>query len=165
MRTGDGGRRVSEPGKRLIRNSEGLRLTAYLCSSRKPTIGYGHTGPDVTHKDVGKLTITLDKAEQLLDNDIKWAESYVSKIRNDFNQNQFDALVSFVFNNGSCGSGLLAALKARDWERAGKLWMKYIHADAGPKCMGRCGRVGCTVPYAPGLIARRKEEWELFTRK
>ena len=63
------------------------------------TIGYGHTGEDVS----GTLFITKEQAEALFKLDLKRNEDYVndpSYVPLKLTQNQFDALVSFSFNNG-----------------------------------------------------------------
>lgn len=91
--------RVSQSGLNLIKKYEGLRLKSYKCdpSEELYTIGYGHYG-------VGpNLTITEYQAEQYLIEDLKKAEAQVNKYQNiyHFNQNQFDALVSFAYNIGS----------------------------------------------------------------
>ena len=49
----------------LIKHFEGCRLTAYLCPAGIPTIGWGHTGKDVTLAHVGlKTTITQAEADE-----------------------------------------------------------------------------------------------------
>jgi lysozyme len=85
----------------IIKEFEGLRLVAYLCPRGIPTIGYGHT-KTVTHEDVeNKLSITKEKAEELLMSDLKDTISNVDKIIfTPLNENQFNALYSFVFNIG-----------------------------------------------------------------
>ena len=63
------------------------------------TIGYGHTGEDVS----GTLFITKEQAEALFKLDLKRNEDYVndpSYVPIKLTQNQFDALVSFSFNCG-----------------------------------------------------------------
>ena len=42
----------------LIRKFEGLRLKPYRCPAGVPTIGYGHTGPDV-HMDMPPMTMVF----------------------------------------------------------------------------------------------------------
>lgn len=39
---------ISLAGLTMIKRFEGLRLTAYICAGNTYTIGYGHTGIDVT---------------------------------------------------------------------------------------------------------------------
>ena len=92
--------RVSSRGKSLIKKHEGLRLTAYLCPANVPTIGWGHTRT-VTIADVtARRTITRAEAERLLASDIAIHEKPVRELNVKLTQNQYDALVSFVFNIG-----------------------------------------------------------------
>lgn len=130
----------------IIKLSEGLRLEAYLCPAGVWTIGYGHT------KGVKKGDfITLEEAEMLLREDVKDAENAVNKyVKVGINQNQFDALVSFVFNLGSGNfktSTLLRKLNTGDYLGAAnefKRWNK-----AGGKVLN-------------GLVKRREDEANLF---
>ena len=82
----------------MIKNFEGLQLKSYkpVQTEKKYTIGYGHYGVK------GGLTITLHEAEDFLLQDVKQAERHVNKYDKiyHFNQNQYDALVSFSFNLG-----------------------------------------------------------------
>lgn len=79
----------------LIKSFEGLRLTAYRCTAGILTIGYGHTS-QVTED----MAITEAQAEKLLKQDIYFAELAVDMLGK-LTQNQYDALVSFVFNVGN----------------------------------------------------------------
>ena len=53
---------VSPAGREMIEKFEGLRLEAYRDIVGVWTIGYGHTGPDVTPDRV----ITKEEADELL---------------------------------------------------------------------------------------------------
>lgn len=87
--------KTSNSGKDLIRTAEGLRLNTYLCPAGKPTIGYGHT------KGVSMgQHITPSQAEDLLVEDIAPIEKSLHGMRINFRQEQFDALVSWIFNLG-----------------------------------------------------------------
>lgn len=89
---------ISDRGLKLIEEFEGCRLTAYRDPVGVLTIGYGHTkGVKVGQK------ITKEQAEEYLREDCKAAEAQVNKYQGkyQFNQNQYDALVSFAFNIGS----------------------------------------------------------------
>lgn len=91
--------KTSENGLKLIEQFEGLRLTAYKSSRRDKyyTIGYGHYGADVKQG----MTITEAQAEAYLRQDVAEAEAEVNKYSGyGWNQNQFDALVSFAYNVG-----------------------------------------------------------------
>lgn len=101
---------LSNRGLNLIKRLEGLELTAYKCSAGVPTIGYGHT-KGVKMGD----TCTEEQAEEWLKQDVKWAETAVNRQNLRISQNQFDALVSFVFNMGEpefLRSTLLRKIKA-----------------------------------------------------
>ena len=91
--------KISKKGIELIKKWEGCRLKAYYCPAGVLTIGYGHTGKDVKRG----MVITESKAESLLVKDLEKFEKKVEKYNDvyNFNQNQFDALVSFAYNIGS----------------------------------------------------------------
>lgn len=90
---------ITEKGLELIKEFEGCQLTAYKCPAGVLTIGYGHTGKDVT----AGLKITKAKAEKLLKTDLATFEKKVDKYQEKYNwnQNEFDALVSFAYNVGN----------------------------------------------------------------
>ena len=142
--------RVSEAGMRLIKESEGCVLKAYpdpATGGHPWTIGYGHTGSDVTP---GKV-IDQDEADRLLDEDVDLFERGVKRLVNvDLTQGQFDALVCFAFNLGLGAlqqSTLLKLLNAGDYEGAAKQFQRWD--KAGGKVMA-------------GLTKRRQAESELF---
>jgi GH24 family phage-related lysozyme (muramidase) len=91
--------KTSKKGLELIKKFEGLRLKSYkpVPTEEKYTIGYGHYGVE------RGVTITEHEAEQYLIKDLARAENQVNKYNciYSFNQNQFDALVSFAYNVGS----------------------------------------------------------------
>ena len=91
--------KISDKGLALIQKYEECRLTAYLCPAGVLTIGYGHTGKDVKPG----MIITKTRALELLKKDFSKFEKAVLKYDSIYkwNQNQFDALVSFAFNIGS----------------------------------------------------------------
>lgn len=97
-----GGMKIGTAGLNMIKNFESCRLTAYKAVSTEKywTIGWGHYGADVTQG----MTITQERADQLLEQDVTSFENYVNafskKYNVDLNQNQFDALVSFTYNVG-----------------------------------------------------------------
>lgn len=104
---------LSRAIKEKIKSWEGCRLVAYRCPAGILTIGYGHTGKDVTP---GKR-ITQTEADALFDKDITtFASSVVPLIcGTTVNGNQFDALVSLAYNIGITAfsrSTLLKKVKA-----------------------------------------------------
>ena len=100
--------RTSPNGVALIKRFEGLELEAYQDIAGIWTIGYGHTGPDVKPG----MKITEAEAEALLKRDLKPREEAVARLVNvPLNQNEFDALVSFVYNVGAEAFRKSTALK------------------------------------------------------
>lgn len=136
--------------KQAIKTAEGLRLTAYKDGGGVWTIGYGHTGADVREG----LTIPLSEAERLLTRDLRVAEGHVNDaVKVKLTQNQFDALVSFVYNVGGGAfrsSTLLKLLNAGDYGNAADQLLRW-NKDNGK--------------VVDGLTNRRREERSLFLRK
>ena len=144
---------IGSNGLELIKRSEGKRLTCYLPTPNdKATIGYGNTN-SVTKKDIGRKTITEYEAERLLKNDVKGAERVVTRSVNaEINQNQFDALVSFVYNVGAGhfrNSTLLKKLNKNDFDGASDEFLRWNK---------QAGKV------LNGLTKRRKAEKKLFDK-
>jgi lysozyme len=137
----------SSRGIALTKQFEGLRLTAYQDSVGVWTIGHGHTGADV-HPG---LTITQSEASALLLKDMDNAVADVNRlVKVSLTQNQFDALVDFVFNAGAgnfSGSTLLRNLNAGNYAAAAAQFARWVHAGTQTR---------------PGLVARRKAEQRLF---
>ena len=135
-----------EKAKRIIKEFEGLRLTAYLCPAGVWTIGYGHT------KGVKRgMKIDQAQADRLLDIDlIDVARSIRQLVKVNINDNQTQALVSFVFNIGAgafAKSTLLRKINNRDFLAASLEFRKWVYAK-GVKL--------------PGLVRRRSVEKDLF---
>lgn len=140
----------SKNGLHLTENFEGLRLIAYPdpATNGDPwTIGYGHTGAEV-HKG---MTITQEQAEELLMQDVKKAAATVNaKVTTDITQEEFDALVDFVFNVGAGNfnaSTLLKKVNSGDIQGAANEFLKWDMA-AGK--------------HMAGLLKRRHAEAEEF---
>lgn len=137
--------KTSKNGIELIKSFEGCRLTAYRDAVGVLTIGYGHTS-GVKEGD----KITQKKADELLAEDLTRYETPVnnwSEKKYLFNQNEFDALVSFTYN---CGAGNLnGLLKNGKNTRGGIADDLLLYNKAGGKVLN-------------GLVKRRKKERELF---
>ncbi len=112
----------------LTEQFEGCRLVAYQDSNGVWTIGYGHT-EGVT----AGTTCTLAQAQAWLAEDTQWAVASVQRLVTvALTQNEFNALVDFVFNVGAGnfaastllddlnqGEYALAADQFLVWDRAG----------------------------------------------
>ena len=142
--------KTSSAGLAVLTQREGRRNQAYLDSRGIPTIGVGHTGPEVR---LG-LAWSDEQVEAALASDVAWAENEVNRCVNvPMTQNQFDALVSFVFNLGSrafSSSTLLKSLNSGSYMGA---------ATQFPRWDLVAGR------QSEGLLRRRVAEQELFTRR
>lgn len=138
----------SDNGMNLTKQFEGLRLSAYADQVGVWTIGYGHTGQGVH----AGLTITQDLAEAFLASDVAGAVAGVNRlVASAINQNQFDALVDFVFNLGCASlasSTLLRFVNSGDFADATGQFQLWDHAG------------GVVVP---GLLQRRQAEANLFS--
>ena len=140
--------KISKAGIDFIIGFEGFSAKACKCVSTEKhyTIGYGHYGADVKKDD----TITREEARKLLESDLLSFEKKVSKYdsKYDFNQNEFDALVSFAYNVGNIDQLTANGTRSRD-----KI----------SECMLRYNKSGGKV--LNGLTKRRKAERELFLTK
>ena len=134
--------RISENGLNLIKKFEGCRLEAYRDPAGVLTIGYGHT-----HGVQEGMRITQETADEYLRDDCAAAEKNVNGFdaKYHWNQNQFDALVSFAFNLGSINQ--LTANGTRSIAEISAKIPEYCHAG-GKKLSG--------------LVRRRAAEKELF---
>lgn len=86
----------------LLEQFEGYRQCPYLDSAGVPTIGIGTTRyPDGTRVKMTDECIKHDKAIFYATNAVAGVEYAVSQVLPNLTQNQFDALVSFVYNIGT----------------------------------------------------------------
>jgi len=145
--------KISENGLKLIKKFEGLSLKPYLCSAGIPTIGFGNTFYENMKKvTLQDETITEERADSLFN--FLVTTNFVNVVNRlvivDINQNQFDALVSFVYNLGSGNfekSTLLKKVNQEDFIGASLEFEKWNRAS---------GKV------LNGLTKRRLSEKELF---
>jgi len=140
---------ISQEGLSLIKKFEGCELEAYKCAAGVLTIGYGST-KGVKEGD----TITQEEADKLLLHEMKEYEGYINNnVTVDLKQNQFDALVSWVFNLGPANlkaSTMLKVLNNKEY-------------DDVPAQIKRWNKAGGKV--LQGLIRRREAEALLFEGK
>ena len=121
--------KYSAVGLKMTESFEGVRQEAYQDVAGVWTIGYGHTGPSIH----AGMFITEAEAEALLESDLAAAETFVNRIvTSQLNQNEFDALVDFTFNEGrghllessllkeiNAGNFTLADTEFAPWDEAG----------------------------------------------
>lgn len=137
---------VSPRALELIKKFEGFKATPYICPGGKLTIGYGKV-----IKEGEYTSITKDQAESLLRSTVSSFEKSLQKyVKVPLTQNQYDALVSFIYNVGAGNfskSTLLKLLNSGDYAGAADEFLKWVKSD---------GKV------LRGLQRRREEEKALF---
>lgn len=140
--------KTSQAGIDLIKSFEGLVLKAAPCPAGIPTVGYGHTGPEVYNG----LRITAEFAEDLLRQDLGRFERGVERLIAGVptTQAQFDAFVSLAFNIGLGGfqrSSVLRHHRVGNKNTAAASFLMWVKA---------AGRT------LPGLVRRRNAERRLY---
>ena len=138
--------KTGSKGIDLIKHFEGCELEAYKCPAGVWTIGYGHI------KGVKEgMTITEHQAEEMLKSELNEYEGYINNlVTAELNQNQFDAMVSWVYNLGGGNlkaSTLLKVLNAGDYAGVPAQMMRWN--KAGGKVL-------------EGLTRRRQAEADLL---
>lgn len=153
MTAANAARRLSAAGERFIAGFEGVVLRPYN-DPWNATVGIGHLihpGP-VTQADVARYRrFSYADALALLAVDVRGVEVSIRRaVAVPLGQNQWDALVSLVFN---CGPGVLAGdvgrlLNRQDFHGAADAWQAWCHGNGGV--------------VLPGLVRRREAERALF---
>ena len=143
----------------IIKHWEGLSFMWYLCPSGYPTIGWGHKK---NINDNFGAPITIEFADQLLAEDLDKVMIEVETLTKSvvLNDNQFGALVSFVFNIGSgnfASSTMLKLLKQGKFDQAGDELLKWVKGTIR-------NDVRILKVVLPGLVKRRTSERKLFNK-
>ncbi len=134
---------------------EGVRYDVYRDVAGYPTVGVGHLILPSDGLAMGD-TISHDRALDLLEQDLRKAESGVRELLGDLevNQHEFDALVDLVFNVGignvspSESPRLNAAIDAGDYKAIAD---ELEYTTAGNK-------------VARGLVYRSKRRTQIFAQ-
>ncbi|MBQ0113427.1 MAG: lysozyme [Bacteroidales bacterium] len=137
---------INSKGIALIKSFESCKLKAYRCPAGVWTIGYGHT------KGVKEgMVISQEDAEKFFDEDIKDFEKQLNSLQLAINQNQYDALMSFIYNVGVARlakSTLLKKVKANPGDASIRQeFNKWVYSGAHK---------------LPGLQRRRAAEADLY---
>lgn len=130
---------ISNNGIAFIKNEEGERLSAYQDSRGIWTIGVGHTGlVNLVPVEKG-MAITSKQSSEILKKDISWVESAITdNVKVKLNQNQYDALCSFIFNigvNAFKGSTMLKELNAGNYSKAADCMLMWSRAGSDPNIL------------------------------
>jgi lysozyme len=141
--------KTSQQGIDLITRFEGFSAVTYICPAGYPTIGYGHR----VREPESFTRLTKKQAALLLVDDVKPIEKFINGRGWNLQQNEFDALVSFIYNVG------VGAFKNSSV-------MKYINQGnkrlAATWILAYNKSRGTTLP---GLVKRREVEYYLFISK
>ena len=126
-------KKTSNSGKAFIKSFEGKRLVAYDDGTGVWTIGCG-TIKYPNGKAVKKGDVCTDaQVDQYFSNDlVKFENSVNSLVKVPLTQNQFDALVCFVFNVGRTNfktSTLLKFINEQLWDKIPKQFMRWVYHD------------------------------------
>jgi lysozyme len=146
---------LSKQGVRLIARFEGFRSDLYNDAAGHCTIGYGHLVHlghcNGSESQEFRRGITRERALEILAEDAGDAGATVNRlVKVPLEQNQFDALVSFVFNVGGGAfeeSTLLRVLNQGEYDQVPAQLDRWVKAG------------GATLP---GLVNRRNAEGALF---
>lgn len=154
--------KTNDEGRNLIKKFEGPgpmkggKHQPYICPAGYWTIGYGSTYlPDGTKVSKSTKPITPEQADELLAVTLLDFEEAVSRrVKVELTENQFSALVCFVFNVGEANfrtSTLLKLLNVGDYDGAASQFIRWNKA-----------RVNGAMVELRGLTARRNAEMNLF---
>lgn len=138
---------LSAAGLLAIAGYEGFSEEAYVpIEGDVPTIGFGHTGPDVRLGD----TITVPDALTRLYRDVGDAESAIGRcVTVPLTQGEYDAYTSLAFNIGGaafCDSTLVRKLNRGDYAGACAELRRWVYSG---------GR------RVQGLVNRRESEYRM----
>lgn len=152
--------KFSQNGEKMLIQIEGFKESSYLDSAGHPTIGIGHkinAGEYFT-------TLTESDAVALMRKDVAPIETFINNYLPKITQNQFDALVIFIFNIGPpafLNSSVFRDIKDKKFEEATKPWAKWINITKKVKDPATGEMVKKLFPVN-GLIQRRAIEIGLF---
>ena len=138
--------RVSVVGIMLIKEFESFRAKAYKCPAGVWTVGYGTT------KGVHEgMQVTELQATEMLKQHIEGIEEHLNRLNLGLNQNQFDALASFIYNVGTGAfdsSNLLKTIRRnRSIGSISDEFRRWVYSKG---------------VVLPGLVKRREKEANLY---
>jgi lysozyme len=147
---------ISQNGLNLITSFEGLSLKPYLDTAGIPTIGYGTILYPSGHSvDIRDPEITQGQALQYLEWEVNQKTAGVNAaVQRLPNQNEFDALVSFSYNEGMGAFRTSTLLKLFNSGDAAGVADQFLVWDKE--------RVDGVLTASAGLLRRRNAERTLF---
>lgn len=149
---------TSPSGRAAIARREGTKLIAYQDSVGIWTVGVGHTSAAGPPKVMRGLKITAAESDEILARDLASVEAAVSSlVEVPLSQNEFDALVSLVFNIGAGAfkkSTALRSLNGGNRTGAADAMLAFNKATVGGRKVA-----------LKGLATRRQDERAQFLSK
>lgn len=137
-------RRINQKGLDILKSFEKCKLQSYQDFGGVWTVGWGHTGPEVTEG----MTYIQQQADAQLKKDLEkfyFLDHYLSKV---VNENQYSALVILAYNIGLSAIRTSTLLKKiNNGEDPSSEWLKWDHVNG---------------VVSEGLLKRRKAELELY---
>jgi len=139
---------LDQNGINIIKEFEGFKAYPYLDSAGLLTIGYGHL---IKKGELFERDISIEEAEIILAQDAGFAINAVNNfVLVPLSQNQFNSLVSFVFNVGVgafARSTMLGKINKKDYQGAFDEFKRWNKAGGN---------------VVAGLVNRRRKEAALF---
>lgn len=139
---------ISQKGLDLIKKFEGFSNKEYICPAGKATIGYGHV---ILASESFQEPMTRLEAENLLKKDLEPRQKSLNGfLKVNLSQNQFDALMSLIYNIGTGNfqkSTLLKFVNDRLFDKVPDQFRRWSYVN---------GKV------SKGLLNRREEEIKLW---
>jgi len=151
--------KISNKGLELLKQFEGLYLKAYKDIAGIWTIGYGTIKYPNGDKVKAGDTCNEEQATRWLEFEVNEKSAYfnqvIQRINLELNQNQYDAICSFLYNVGigKCyeGTTMGDAIYSRNKDRIADAFLVYCkYTKFGIKLTSK------------GLLNRRRKERELF---
>lgn len=142
--------RTSVTEQNALKQEEGYKPAVYADTGGVLTGGYGHTGPDVDALGLG-APVSTDLAVQWFNSDLNKFEEQLNSILPDqvladIDQNQWDALIDFLWNTGATTSTLFTSyVDNEDWAGAANFLETHYTTDSAGHTLA-------------GLITRRDNE-------
>lgn len=164
---------LDQKGRDFIQSNEGLRLKAYLDGGGLPTIGYGTTiYPTGVKAKMGDMCTKEQANEYFVNDSVKFEviinraiinpkyldKDYLPKsLIPELTQNQFNALVSLVYNIGGANfnkSTLLKVINSKDRNNRELIEQNFLSWNKI--------RINGKLIASDGLTNRREKEVELY---
>lgn len=137
----------------LIKGFEGVRHSAYKDVAGLYTTGCGHLIKP-SEPDLLKKILADHEIDQILTHDLERFDLAISEmVKVKLAQNQYDSLMSFVFNLGERALFMSSLLKTIN---AGIPVVEHYFTDWSKAA------VGGHLVVVPGIFNRRKKEYQLF---